>query len=135
MNIFLSCGPIIEPLVGMAFSGIICVFLFIFFLNKAKKSDFYQSEFIELSTIKQFAHIIFFLSTILCFLTIIFFILYFKISQYKKYVMYFRNTKSYKFQKCCITKYFLLKILTIKLLLQKYKKTKKKSILSITVYK
>jgi len=80
MNIFLSCGPIIEPLVGMAFSGIICVFLFIFFLNKAKKSDFYQSEFIELSMIKQFGHIIFFLSTILCFLTIIFYILTFVIA-------------------------------------------------------
>jgi hypothetical protein len=80
MNIFLSCGPIIEPLVGMAFSGIICVFLFIFFLNKAKKSDFYQSEFIELSTIKKFGHIIFFIGTILCFLTIIFFILTFVIA-------------------------------------------------------
>lgn len=80
MNIFLSCGPIIEPLVGIAVSGITCIFLFIYLLNKVKKSDFYQSEFIELPTIKQFGHIIIFLSIILCFLTIIFYILTFVIA-------------------------------------------------------
>ncbi len=80
MNVFLSCGPILEPLIGIAVSGILCIFLFIYLLNRAKKSDFYQSEFIELSTIKQFGHIIIFLCTVLCFLTIIFYILTFVIA-------------------------------------------------------
>ena len=134
VRFFLCDSQPLEP-------NLTALIITIFFSHRSRSSVFVFPHTPKLVSIKLYfcnwLGKIFFVMLYHCIfcITIIFFILYFKISQYKKYVMYFRNTKSYKFQKCCITKYFLLKILTIKLLLQKYKKTKKKCILSITVYK
>jgi hypothetical protein len=77
MNISLSCGPILEPLIAIALSSIISIILFFYIIKKAKKSEFYEIEFLESTISKKIGFILLFTIITICLLTLIFFLLFF----------------------------------------------------------
>lgn len=80
MKILLSCGPIIEPIIAIAISFVITIILFFYSIKKAKKSEFYESEFLESSTIKKTAYTLLFFLIAISILIFIFYILFFTIA-------------------------------------------------------
>ncbi len=73
--ILLSCGPILQPLIGMLCSGAICIILFFYSIKRVKQTDFYQEIYSESSPLSKFGYIIAFLIASLCLLYLIFIIL------------------------------------------------------------
>jgi hypothetical protein len=45
MNQILSCGPVLEPLIGIFISAIICLLLFFYAVNRIRKSNYYEDYF------------------------------------------------------------------------------------------
>ena len=80
MNQVLSCGPILEPLLGILISAIICLLLFFYFVNRVRKSDYYESYFKDYSLISKRLQIIMFLILALGVFIMLFFILIFLIT-------------------------------------------------------
>jgi uncharacterized membrane protein len=73
MTIFLSCGPILEPLIGMAGAIIICIILITLAVKKIKKSNYYQNEFKKAEIIKKSGLIALFLMISATILYVVFF--------------------------------------------------------------
>ena len=75
MIIPLSCGPILEPILGMLISGIVCGILVFYFLKRIKLSEFYKNDFQKFTKQKKVTTIVVFLVAFLSCLWLIFFIL------------------------------------------------------------
>jgi hypothetical protein len=76
----LSCGPILEPLIAISISSIISILIFISVIIKTKKSEFYETEFLESSTLKKTGYTILFLVIVISILLFIFYLLFFVIA-------------------------------------------------------
>ena len=75
MIIPISCGPILEPILGMLISGILCGAFAFRFLKRIKSSEFYKKDFQNFTNQKKIATIILFLIAFLSCLWLIFFML------------------------------------------------------------
>ena len=75
MIIPISCEPILEPILGMLISVILCSFFVFRFLKRIKSSEFYKKDFQNFTNQKKTATIIIFLITFLSCLWLIFFIM------------------------------------------------------------
>ena len=75
MIIPISCGPILEPILGMLISGILCGTFVFRFLKRIKSSEFYKKDFQNFTNQKKIATIIIFLIAFLSCLWLIFFML------------------------------------------------------------
>ena len=80
MNILLSCGPILEPLIGAISSLVFSIILFIYIIKRAKKSEFYKNEFSESTLLKKMTYVLLFTTAVISFLVLLFFILTFVIA-------------------------------------------------------
>ena len=77
MNFELSGGPILEPILGIAISSVILIFMTIYLIKKAVKSNFYQNEFYEFSDFKKIVFIILVLSILISALILAFFFVFY----------------------------------------------------------
>lgn len=77
MNISLSGGPILEPLIGLSIASLISVFLLIYFIKITIKSEFYQNQFYDLNNSKKILLVISYLAILSCLMFVLFFILAF----------------------------------------------------------
>lgn len=75
MNSLLSCGPILEPLIGIVFSSIISIIILFFIVRSVKKSEFYETEYCESSNTKKIGYLLLFSIILIGVILIIFFIL------------------------------------------------------------
>ena len=75
MTKFLSCGPILEPLIGIVFSAVSSFIIFVYIIKAIKNSNFYETEYYEYSAIKRIAYFVLFLIITISLLMIIFFTL------------------------------------------------------------
>ena len=75
MIIPISCGPILEPILGMLISGILCGAFAFRSLKRIKSSEFYKKDFQNFTNQKKLAIIIVFLVAFLSCLWLIFFIM------------------------------------------------------------
>ena len=80
MNLSLSGGPILEPLMGIVISSIIIFLMLIYFIKIVLKSNFYQNKFSEFKNPKKIVMAILFLLIVICVLVLTFFILSFTIT-------------------------------------------------------
>ncbi|MBE0391223.1 hypothetical protein HNQ02_002869 [Flavobacterium sp. 7E] len=71
----LSCGPIIEPIIGISISVIICGFLLFYTFKRTKENVFYKNDFKQLSNLKKSIYSILYLTIVICCLWLTFFIL------------------------------------------------------------
>ena len=77
MNIKLSCGPILEPLLGLSIASLVSVFLLIYFIKITIRSEFYQNQFSDLNNSKKVIVIIAYFALLSCLMLALFFILAF----------------------------------------------------------
>ena len=80
MNFNLSCGPILEPLIGISISSVILVFAIIYIIKITIKSNFYQNEFVAFNNSRKIILIVLYFAILSSTLIILFFILTFIIS-------------------------------------------------------
>ena len=77
MNIYLSGGPILEPLIGLSIASLISLFLLIYFIKITIRSEFYQNQFYDLNSSKKVILILSYLIILVCLMFVLFFILAF----------------------------------------------------------